>query len=80
MQRQDDSADVILIEFISHRRKYSVDLKERATRNVSLSNPEILTHDWMRENGRWELAVRVCKVIERLKKHLPTTNLPQQGD
>ena len=28
-----------------------------AARMVSMSNPKIPTHDWMRENGRWEQAV-----------------------
>jgi len=28
-----------------------------AARKVSLSNPKIPTHDWMRENGRWQQAV-----------------------
>jgi arylsulfatase A-like enzyme len=29
-----------------------------AARTVTLSNPKIPTHDWMRENGRWQQAVR----------------------
>ena len=28
-----------------------------AARGVSLSNPKIPTHDWMREENRWEKAV-----------------------